>query len=190
MGELTRVESWWWGRGCDVGESLIEVLGLKGQVLGNKNCSLSGPSSLLPSSPFLPPSLPSFISSLFPLFSFLSLANINWLLSYGKIRFWHTKVNCFLPEKFPFLSRLPGGWTHGRKKKGLPWLRLGTRKLESGSAHKDQSQRGLGALNSEQMAKRIVHQRPWVLLLVRGVSFQNVPINTFSWHWPYGCWDE
>ena len=122
MGELTRVESWWWGRGCDVGESLIEVLGLKGQVLGNKNCSLSGPSSLLPSSPFRPPSLPSFISSLFPLFSFLSLANINWLLSYGKIRFWHTKVNCFLPEKFPFLSRLPGGWTHGRKKKGcLGW---------------------------------------------------------------------
>lgn len=68
------------------------------------------------------------------------------------------------------------------KKKGASWLRLGTRKLEGGSAHKDRSQKGLGALNSEQMAKRTVHQRPWVPLLVRGVSFQNVPINTFSWH--------
>lgn len=47
-----------------------------------------------------------------------------------------------------------------KKNKGLPWLRLGTRKLESGSARKDQSQRGLGALNSEQMAKRTVHQSP------------------------------
>ena len=45
-------------------------------------------------------------------------------------------------------------------KKGVSWLRLGTRKLEGGRAHQDRSQRGLGALNSEQMAKRTVHQRP------------------------------
>lgn len=67
---------------------------------------------------------------------------------------------------------------------------VNSRKPESSSVLKDQSQTGLGALSLEQMAVKSVHQRPLGTAASQRGSFQSVPINTFSWLSPCGCWDE
>lgn len=125
-------------------------------------------------------------SSLFPFCLYLFLKALPIILYFGEAIFQHIREG----SSTHFPPHLQKDEDYGGKRRQLPWLQLGTRKPESSSLPKDQSQ---GGQQQQSWSRWLIEQStevPQVPLLVGGVSFLSDPINTFSWRSLYGCWDK